>query len=118
MSDINYSRHGDYLLPDISIREPPRELTEPINRYGAMRRSFLKTHRPILYSALALSDRLYPHLRETQQNAHKRLDEVMSDMLALYPAPNKAADSLKWAAHMTEMRRAAEMAMLDEVVYA
>ena len=42
----------------------------------------------------------------------------MSDMLALYPAPNKAADSLKWAAHMTEMRRAAEMAMLDEVVYA
>ena len=44
---IDYIQCGDFLIPNIVLNEPPRELTEPITKYGAMRRSFLKTHRPI-----------------------------------------------------------------------
>jgi len=78
MGLIDYTRQGDYLLPNIALTEPPGELIEPITRYGAMRRSFLKTHRPIQYSALLLSERLFPHLREVQDAAEKMmLDEVV-----------------------------------------
>jgi hypothetical protein len=77
MSSISYSRVGDYLIPDIVLNEPPRELTEPITKYGAMRRSFLKEHRPITYSRLLLTARLFPHLREIQQEAHERLDSII-----------------------------------------
>jgi len=31
---------------------------------------------------------------------------------------NKADDGLKWAVHMAEIHRIAEMTMLDEIVYA
>ena len=118
MQTITYSRVGDYLLPDITLQEPPTELTVPITRYGAMRRAFLKEHHPITYSRLLLSEQLFPHLREVQQAAQERFESLMSDILALNPPPDKAADGLAWATHMSEVHRIAEMMMLDEVVYA
>jgi hypothetical protein len=117
MSNITYFRHGDYLLPSIVLDEPPRGQTEPITKYGAMRRAFLKEHRPITYSRLVLSEQLFPHLREVQQVAHEQLDSFMSDMLVFRPPPDKAAHALAWAAHMTAIRDAAEKMMLDTVVY-
>ena len=118
MQTITYSRVGNYLLPDIVLSEPPRELTEPITRYGAMRRAFLKEHRTITYNRLLLSERLFPHLREVQQKAHERLDSIMSDILVFQPPPDKSADGIAWAAHMTDVRRIAEKMMLDELIYA
>ena len=92
--ELTYSRVGDYLLPDIKLSDPPPELTEPITKYGAMRRAYLKEHRPITYSRLLLTERLFPHLREVQAAAQARLDGIMSDILIFNPAPDKNADSL------------------------
>jgi len=117
-NDISYFPCGDYLLPNIVLSDPPRELTEPITKYGAMRRSFLKEHHLITYNRLLLTERLFPHLREVQQKAHERLDSLISDILILRPPPDKNADSLAWAAHMGEIHRIAEKMMLDEIVYA
>ena len=118
MALIDYTRHGDYLIPTIILNEPPHDQTEPITRYGAMRRSYLKEHRPITYNRLLLSERLFPHLREVQAEARERLDSIMSDILVFQPPPDKATDGLVWAAHMAEVHRIAEKMMLDEVVYA
>jgi hypothetical protein len=116
--ELTYSRVGDYLLPDIKLSDPPPELTEPITKYGAMRRTYLREHRLITYNQLLLSEQLFPHLREVQAAAQERLDGIMSDILVFNPAPDKPADSLAWAAHMTEIRHIAEKMMLDEIVYA
>ena len=118
MALIDYIPISDYYLPNIILNEPPRKLTEPITRYGAIRRSYLKEHRPITYSRLLLSERLFPHLREVQAKAHKRLESIMSDILVFNPPPDKAVDGLAWAAHMTEIHRTAERMMMNEVVYA
>ena len=118
MALIRYMRHGDYYLPNIILNEPPQEQTEPITRYGAVRRRFLREHRPIAYSRLLLSEQLFPHLREVQEEAHTQLDRIMSDILVFNPPPDKAADGIAWAAHMAEIRRVAENMMLDAVVYA
>ena len=117
MSSISYLRHGDYLVPNIVLNEPQKELTEPITRYRAIRRTFLREHRPITYSQLVLSERLFPHLREVQQDAHDRLDRIISDILVFQPSPDKAVDGLAWATHMAEVHRLAEKMMLDEIVY-
>ena len=117
MTEITYTRCGDYLLPDITLQEPPKELAEPITKYGAIRRVFLREHRTITYNRLLLTERLFPHLREIQKAAHKRIDSIMSSILALDPPPDKAADSFAWAAHMTQAHYTAERIMLDEVVY-
>jgi len=121
MSSISYERVGDYLLPAIVLRDPLPDGVEanvnPLGRYARMRRTFLKEHRPIQYNTLLLKEQLFPHLREVDEAAKKRLDAIMSDILVFNPPPDKAADGLGWAAHMAEIRRTAEHMMLDEVVY-
>ncbi len=71
MSEISYTRVGDYLLPDIRLSDPPG--APPLGRYGMMHKTFLREHRPILYSQLLLTERLYPLCREVDEAAAHRL---------------------------------------------
>jgi len=83
MSDqITYTKIGDYLFPDIILSEPPQELTMPLGRYGRMRKAFLKEHRLITYNMLLLSEKLYPHLREIDEFAEKRIATAADRELA------------------------------------
>jgi hypothetical protein len=74
MDEISYTQVGDYLLPNIVLSEPPN--AEPLGLYGHMRRAFLKEHRPALYSKLLLTEKLFPHLRETDEAARRRLETI------------------------------------------
>ena len=76
MLTIEYAPCGDYLLPLITLNEPPPELTEPLGRYARMRRAYLREHRPILYSKLLLSEQLFSHLREIDEAARHRLKTI------------------------------------------
>ena len=72
--EISYSRAGDYLLPDIKLSDPPN--APLLGRYGTMHKAFLKEHRPILYSQLLLSEKLYPLCREIDEAAATRLATI------------------------------------------
>jgi len=72
--EITYSRAGDYLLPDIKLSDPPD--APPLGRYGRMHKAYLREHRPILYSQLLLSERLYPLCREIDEAAATRLATI------------------------------------------
>ena len=57
--NITYTRNGDYLIPNIIIRN-----TKPIGHYGRLRKAYLEMHRPILFNELVLSDKLFEHCAE------------------------------------------------------
>ena len=80
---ITYSRVGDYLLPDIRLNEPPPDLVRPLGRYGQLRQRFLREHRTIFYNTLLLSERLYPHLRDTDETARERRQRGVPDEIIL-----------------------------------
>ena len=44
-----YRQEGDYLIPNLALPDEPEY---QIGKYGRMRRSYLKEHRPILYTNL------------------------------------------------------------------
>ena len=115
MPNIEYFPVGDYLIPNITLRDPPN--AEPLTKYGLMRRSYLKKHRLIFYNQLLLSEKLYPHLRDTQHAAEERLDTLMTQLVKRNPPPDKAKDGLAWAAHMNTLRHTAEETILSELVY-
>jgi hypothetical protein len=88
MPEITYTRRSDYLLPDIALKD--EAIAPPLGKYARMRRVFLKEHRPILYSQMLLSERLYPHLREIDEAAAHRLaaipdraqaEEIISELI-------------------------------------
>ena len=74
MSELTYTRCGDYYIPDLKLSEQP---VGPIGKYGRMRQRYLKEHRPGLYSSLILSEKLYPHLLEIDRAAREHMDAML-----------------------------------------
>ena len=74
MQSINYFRVGDYFLPDIKLSDLPD--APPLGRYGMMYKTYLRENRPVLYSCLLLSERLYPLCREIDEAAANRLAAI------------------------------------------
>ena len=56
MSKLTYIRCGDYDIPNLKLSVQPET---SIGKYGRMRKSYLKEHRPILYNQLLMSEKLY-----------------------------------------------------------
>ena len=115
MPEITYTRIGDYLVPNIALKDPPD--AEFLTKYGTMRKHFLKEHKPVTYNGMALSEKLYPHCREVQQQSYIRLDMLMKKLVITNPPPDKITDGLSWAAHMNMLRHTAEEFILTEVIY-
>jgi hypothetical protein len=121
---LTYTQVGYYLIPDIKLDEPPRELTQPLSRYARMRKAFLKEHRQITYSRLLLTETLYPHLREVDVAATARLAQVMGALTAKATVaselklPDKATDPIAWTAAMNALKAQAEEMVLNELIYA
>ena len=113
MAELTYSKSGDYLIPDMTVRAPERSL----GKYGMLRKSYLKDHRPVMYNRLALTEKLFPHCLEVEDAANERLELMMKQLQAQNPPPDKAADPLGWAAHMNSLKAQAEEAIYSELIY-
>ena len=116
MSDLTYTQNGDYLIPDLSLSEQPQT---PLGKYGRMRKNYLKEHRPVLWSSLLLSEKLYPHLREIEEAANNRLELMMPELMksAGVTEELKASDPMKWAGLMNTLKAQAEEVILTELVF-
>jgi hypothetical protein len=113
MAQITYTRNGDYLIPDIQLTPMT---TEPLGKYGRMRRAFLREEKPILFNELLLTEKLFPHLREVQETASRRVDQIMSDLLKMNPAPDKMSDQMGWVRHMNSLKAQAEEIVTEELI--
>ena len=72
-----YRREGDYLIPNLGL--PDTEHYQ-IGKYGHLRQTYLKEHRPIVYECLALSGKLHEHLAETDQICNERMERMVAQM--------------------------------------
>ena len=105
---------GDYFIPNIRLQ--PIEERE-LGKYGRMRRAFLQEHNPILFDDLVLTEQLFPHLYEVQEQTKARVDRMMEALLEKNPAPDKAQDAMAWVKHMNMLKAQAEEVALRELVY-
>ncbi len=113
---LTYTRNGDYFIPDLTLEDQP---TQPLGKYGRMRRNYLKEHRPILWAELTVSGKLFPHLLEVEQTANERLARMMPDLARSAGATEalKASNPMKWAGLMNTCKAQAEEVILAELVY-
>ena len=95
--NLTYTRCGDYYIPDIRLAHTG---TQPLGKYGRMRRAFLEQNNPMLFNDMILTENL-----------------LMADLLARNPAPDKATQQLAWVAHMNCLKAQAEEIVLQELVY-
>ena len=116
MTELKYIRSGDYLLPDLSLSA---QENKPLAKYGRLRKAYLKEHRPVLFSNLLLSEKLYPHLAEIDQTCTDRLERIVRQMKGQEGVTEtlKASDPMEWVRRMNSIQNRAEEIVLQEVVY-
>ena len=113
--ELTYIQSGDYWIPNL---KPESTEERPLNKYGRMRRTFLREHKPIQCSLLAMQQKLFPHLWEVQEAAERRLELIMDGLLAQNPGPEKAADQLGWVQHRNCLKAQAEEIIFSELIFA
>ena len=111
-----YRQEGDYLIPNLALPDEPEY---QIGKYGRMRRSYLKEHRPVLYASLLTSGTLHRHLAEIDQACNERMAIIVSDMARQEDVTEslKAADQMEWVHRMNSIRSRTEEIVLTELVY-
>ena len=116
MTEITYTRQGDYNLPNLL---PPQEEPVPHGKYALLRKKFLKEHRRVTYTNLLTSGKLNSHLAEIQQTAQRRMEELVVQMAQAQGVTEelKSSDQIKWVGLMNNLRSATEETVLAELIY-
>ena len=110
----SYNEVNGYLIPNLVIQE-----SEPIGKYGCMRRQYLKEQHSIIFSELLLFGHLYPHLLEIDRACHGRMELLIKQMAAQEGVTEalKATDQMEWIRQMNSIQNRAEEIVLNELVY-
>lgn len=115
--ELTYTQSGDYSYPDLNLPETKDDY--PLGKYGMLRKTYLKQHRPIVYDRLLLAGQLDAHLCEIDKIATEQVNQMVADLTAKEGVDEhlKATDQMRWVGLMNNFQVAAEEVVLREIVY-
>ena len=105
---------GIYYPNLVSTDEEPH-----YGKYGIMRKTYLKEHRPAMYSLYMLEGRLTEHLNAVDDEAQERMDTLVRQMMDRQGIMEelKVRDQMEWVRAVNGIRNMAEEIVLRELVY-
>ena len=105
---------GIYYPNLVSTDEEPH-----YGKYGIMRKTYLKEHRPAMYSLYMLEGRLIEHLNAVDDEAQERMDILVCQMMEKQGITEemKARDQMEWVRAANGIRNMAEEIVLNELIY-
>lgn len=111
-----YELHGDYYLPCLVI---PEEEIHTIGIWGRKHQQYLREYRPILYSNLVLSGRLYSYLADIDTQARNKLSLIATQLAEKGSITEelKAQDQMAWIRAMNNIRNRAEEIINAELIF-
>ena len=57
---------------------------------------------------MILTETLFPHSQEIDETAHRRVEQIMTELLEKNPAPDKSTQQLAWVQNMSSLKTQAE----------
>ena len=113
---IEYHLEGDYYIPNLVL---PKQEKVTLNKYGKMRLKYLKENKKAEYSIMLMDGTLNKHLKEIQETAQKRLNQIIYQLKEKSNLTEnmKNTDVLYWVGTMNAIKYQAEEIVLNELVY-
>lgn len=114
---INYTKIGDYLLPDLIIKE---QKEKQINKYGRLKLDYLKEYDRPFYTTLLMKNELTNYLISVSIKAENRFNILMESYKKLdkkLSEKNKNDNPLEWVKLMNNYKNCAEEIILKELIY-
>ena len=87
--------------------------------WGMQRRKYLLEHRPALYTALFLGEKLDDHLQEIDRSATQMFDQLVDQLKTRNGVTEqlKVTDQMKWVKRMNAVRHEAAEIVAKELIY-
>lgn len=115
--NIEYTKVGDYLLPNLVI---DKKNYEQINKYGYLRLDYIKKHKKGLYQSLLMRNELTNHLLSVSKECEKRYNILMNNYIKndeKLSEKNKENNQIEWVQLMNNYKNMAEEIILRELIY-
>ncbi len=89
-----------------------------IGHWGRMHREYIKEHRPVLYSQLCLSGKLWTYLADLNEQAQSRLELIIEQMMATEGVTEnlKSVDQMEWVRTMNSICNRTEEIVIKEII--
>lgn len=115
-TEITYSRHGDYLLPDLTL---PEQDHREIGVWGERRRRYLMNHHKIIYYNLLTSCKLHEHLADVNEEATEMYDRLVKQLSKQEGVTEqlKADNQMLWVQRMNNILSSAQQIVNHELIY-
>ena len=117
---LEYTKYGDYYLPNITIPEESNETKgKHFGKYGLLRLNYLKEHKQVLYQELLLNNKLHEHLVITDEESNKKVNTLIKQFAEQENVNEdlKANNQLEWVQRMNNIKNRAEEIVLNKLIY-
>ena len=113
---MTYIQNGDYLIPDLKLSQQPEK---PLGKYGRMRKTYLKEHRPRIYTKLLLGGDLHKHLADLDEQARERHELIVKQMAQAEGVTEhlKMRDQMAWIGRMDNIAARADEIICTELIF-
>ncbi len=116
--ELTYTKVGDYYIPDLILDED-QTAEKFYGKYGDLRRTFLREHKPRLWMVLVNTGRADDHLTSIEQAAEQRMDTLLPQMMKAAGVTEelKARDQMAWVGLVNNCKARAEEVVLADLIY-
>ena len=113
---IDYTLHGDYYLPDLSL---PAEEEIPIGVWGERHKQFLKYHQRSIYNEFLVSGKLQRYLAQIDRDAQEMFDLLVRQLTEQEGVTEqlKVKDQVEWIRRMNSIHNRATEIVNHELIY-
>ena len=111
-----YRKVGDYYIPNLELPPMP---DYQLGKYGRLPPTYLKEHRPVLYTNLVVEGTLFEDLVDVDKRCNERMDYLCTAMAKQEGVTEalKVANQMEWVRRKNSIHNRAEEIVLSEIVY-
>ena len=115
--DITYKKVGDYYYPELEL--PSKNKDFRLDKYGRLRLNYLKENKHVQYEVMKIEDTLIDHLKEVQELANKRYNQLMEEFKKKENITEelKSSNQMLWIGKMNNIKNRVEEIILKEYIY-
>ena len=114
--NISYTRIGDYLLPNIKLKE---EKQYNIGKYGLLKLRHLKEYNRGLYTELLMKEQINTYLYELENLVKEKVNELIISLAEKENVNEKFKNDnqILWIGLMNNIKSWAEEIIIREYIY-
>ena len=116
MKEITYHKEGDYLIPDLALKNQENVV---LGKYGRARLKYIKENKRGLYTELMMNGALSSYLKGIDERCNHIVNITVREMAKENNVNEelKRTDQLKWVGLMNNIKNKAEEIVLNELIY-